>query len=175
MLPRMFRATANRRVIDRIHGEIVAAARDPVLFTDYGIEDTLDGRFESLVMHATAVLRRLQALPEPGPKVAQDVADAMFRNLDVALREMGVGDTSVPKHMKAMAEAFFGRAKAYHDAGEKDVVALAAALSRNVYAGKSDGLRLARYMMQLQEGLTCLALVDFLDGPIPFPKPGVIG
>jgi cytochrome b pre-mRNA-processing protein 3 len=175
MLPRLFRAAANRRLIDRIHGEIVAAARDPVLFTDYGIEDTLDGRFESLVLHGAAVLRRLQALPEPGPEVAQDVADAMFRNLDTALREMGVGDTGVPRHMKAMAEAFFGRAKAYQDAVEKDEVALAAALSRNVYGGKNDGMRLARYTMRLDGELARLSLADFLDGPIPFPKPGHIG
>jgi len=174
MLSRLFRGTANRKVIDRIHGEIVAAARDRLLFTEYGIEDTLDGRFESLVLHAAFVVHRLNALPDPGPEVAQDLSEALFRHFDVALREMGVGDTSVAKHMKSMAEAFFGRAKAYCDACGRDELALAAALSRNVYAGKRDGARLARYAEKLNARLGALELADFLNGPIPFPSPGDI-
>jgi cytochrome b pre-mRNA-processing protein 3 len=175
MFSKLFRGAANRKVIDRIHGEIVAAARDPVLFTDYGIEDTLDGRFELVVLHGAMVLHRLQALPEPGADVAQDVADALFRHFDIALREMGIGDTSVPKRMKTITEAFLGRAKAYFDAIEKDRLALAAALSRNIYAGKNDGMRLARYVEELNKMLAGLALEDFLNGPISFPKPGDIG
>ena len=170
MLFGLFRTAANRKVIDRIHGEIVAAARDPDLFRAYGIEDSLDGRFESLTLHAAFVLRRLNALPQPGPDVAQDVTDALFRRFDAALREMGIGDTSVPKHMKAMAEAFFGRAKAYCAEGIDDQ-ALAAALSRNVYGGKNDGARLARYMGDVDRRLARLSLADFMDRSIPFPKP----
>lgn len=175
MLSRLFRATANREVIDRIHGEIVAAARNHVLFTDYGIEDLLEGRFEALIVHSAIILLKLQTLPEPGPKVAQDVADALFRHFDAALREMGVGDISVPKRMKTIAEAYLGRTKAYQDAFGKDRLSLAAALSRNVYAGKNDGARLARYVEQLNVRLDGLALEDFLNGPIPFPKPCDIG
>jgi cytochrome b pre-mRNA-processing protein 3 len=169
---RLFRGAANRKVIDRIHGEIVAAARDRVLFADYGIEDTLDGRFEILVVHGAAVLHRLQGLPPPGPDLAQDIADVLFRHFDIALREMGVGDTSVPKRMKTIAEAFLGRAKAYREAA--GAAALAAALSRNVYAGKSDAKRLARYVAQLDAALARLELADFLAGPIAFPRPGDI-
>jgi cytochrome b pre-mRNA-processing protein 3 len=180
MLSRLFRGSSNRRVIDRIHGEIVAAARNQLLFTDYGIEDTLEGRFEAVVLLSAVVVHKLQALPDPGPEVAQDVADALFRHFDIALREMGVGDTTVPKRMKTIAEAYLGRAKAYQDACAKhdcakDRLALAAALSRNVYAGKNDGVRLARYVGALSDRLDTLALDDFLNGPIPFPKPGDIG
>ena len=168
MLFGLFRAAANRKVIDRIHGEIVAASRDPDLFRDYGVDDSLDGRFESLTLHAAFVLCRLNALPQPGPQVAQDVTDALFLHFDATLREMGIGDTSVPKHMKKMAEAFLGRAKAYcgEDTGE-----LAAALSRNVYGGKNDGARLARYIGEVDRRLADLSLADFMDRPIPFPKP----
>ena len=95
----------------------MAAARDRVLFTDYGIRNSLEGRFESLcIVHSAIILLKLQTLPEPGPKVAQDVADALFRHFDAALREMGVGDISVPKRMKTIAEAYLGRTKAYQDA-----------------------------------------------------------
>ncbi len=65
--PPLFGRASNRRLIERLHGEIVAAARNRVLFTDFGIEDTFEGRFESVVLHAALVLRRLHALPAPGP------------------------------------------------------------------------------------------------------------
>lgn len=177
MFFKLFRGAANRKFIERIHGEIVAAARNPVFFADYGVEDTFEGRFELVVLHGAMVLHRLQALPEPGPDVAQDVANALFRHFDVALREMGIGDTSMPKRMKAITEAFLGRAKAYFDALDKDRLALAEALSRNVYAGKNgcDGARLSRYVEGLQEKLAGLPLEGFLNGPIPFPKPEDIG
>ena len=126
----LFRGTANRRLIDRLHGEIVAAARDPVLFTQYGVADDLDGRFESVALHAALVLRRLNLLPPPGPQIAQDLADAVFQHFDIALREMGVGDISVPKRMKTLAEAFLGRAAAYDRALAAGHAALCAALPR---------------------------------------------
>lgn len=175
MFSRVFRGATNRKFIDRLHGEIVAAARDPALFTDYAVEDTFEGRFETLVLHAIIVLRRLRALPEPGPQIAQDMTDGLFRHFDAALREMGVGDITVPKRMKTIAEAYLGRAKAYQAALDQDGLALAAALSRNVYAGKGDGARLARYVAELDGRLKALALEDFLNRPIPFPKPGTIG
>ena len=133
----LFRGRRNASVIGRLHADIVAAARDPVLFTDYGIADTIDGRFESIALHAALALRRLKQLPEPGPEIAQDLADALFRHFDVGLREMGVSDTGVPRRMRDLAEAFLGRANAYNEAlaqpGAARHPALAAALSRNVF------------------------------------------
>ncbi len=175
MIFRLFRGNANRKLIGRLHGEIVAAARDPLLFTEYGIEDTLEGRFESVILHAALVLRRLEHLPPPGPDVAQDLADAVFRHFDIALREIGVADTRVPKRMKVMAEAFFGRALAYHEALAQEPLqgplALSQALSRNVYAGCRDADRLARYVVSLDAALAQTMLPQFLEGPIPFPSP----
>ncbi len=167
----LFRGSANRKLIGRLHGEIVAAARDPLLFTDYGIPDTLEGRFESVTLHAALVLRRLEALPQPGPDIAQDLADAVFRHFDIALREIGVSDTRVPKQMKALAEAFFGRAMAYHEALRQGPPAVSQALSKNVYAGRSDGARLAHYVMRVDAALAGATLPQFLAGPIPFAKP----
>lgn len=168
MILGLFRGSANRKLIGRLHAEIVAASRDPVLFTDYGIADTVEGRFESLVLHAALVLRRLETLPPPAPDIAQDLADVLFRHLDIALRQIGVSDTRVPKQMKAMAEAFFGRAMAYHTAIEQGGLALAGALSRNVYAGAADGRILAPYVMRVSAELSRASLADFLEGPIPF-------
>jgi cytochrome b pre-mRNA-processing protein 3 len=170
----LFRGIANRRLIDRLHAEIVTAARDPVLFIDYGIADDVDGRFESLALHAALVLRRLNLFPPPGPEIAQDLGDAIFRHFDVALREMGVGDVSVPKRMKSMAEAFLGRADAYHRALGENHAVLCVALSRNVYAGRGEADRLARYVKALDDAFET-TLADFIRGPIFRCKAAAIG
>lgn len=167
----LFRGAANRRLIDRLHGEIVAAARDPVLFRAYGIGDDIDGRFESLALHAALVLRRLGLLPAPGPEIAQDLADALFRHFDVALREMGVADVGVPKRMRTIAESFLGRANAYDRTLREGHAALCAALARNVYAGRRDADRLARYVEALDKGLAGATLAEFVEGPIFAGKP----
>ena len=70
MVFRLFRRSANRDLIDRLRGEIVAAARDPVLFTEYGIEDSLEGRFEVLALHSALVLRHLNRMKPPAPEMA---------------------------------------------------------------------------------------------------------
>lgn len=167
----LFRGNANRKLIGSLHGDIVKAARDPALFTDYEIEDTLEGRFESLVLHAALVLRRLKQLPPPGPDIAQDLADTLFRHFDIALREIGVADTRVPKRMKVMAEAFLGRAVIYLEAMARlpleGPLALSQALSRNVYAGRRDGDRLARYVVGLDAALAQMTLAQILEGAIP--------
>lgn len=114
----------------------VTAARDPCLYETLGVPDTLDGRFDLVCLHAFLVVRRLQREPEPGPTLAQAVFDAMFSDMDMSLREMGVGDLSVGRRVRAMWEAFHGRAHAYEAALDQgDSPALAAALVRNVWRG----------------------------------------
>ncbi len=166
----LFRGRGNTRVIERLHGEIVAAARDPVLFTAYGIADNLDGRFESIALHAILLLRRLKQLPPPGPEIAQDLADAVFRHFDLGLREAGVSDIAVPRRMRDLAEAFLGRANSYNAAldqsGQAGEMALAAALSRNVYGGADDGPTLATFVRDREAALAHMTLAEILEGPI---------
>ncbi len=176
---RLFRRAANEAVIDRLYGAIVAAARHRELFLALRVPDTFDGRFEILALHAVLVLRRLQGAASPGPDMAQDLVDTVFRHFDRTLREMGVGDVTVPKRMKTMAEAFLGRSAAYHTAlrAERDDVtapgddALAAALSRNVYSGRVNGTALARYAAASAAALEHAPLQSLIDGAVPFPDP----
>jgi cytochrome b pre-mRNA-processing protein 3 len=118
----------------QLYAAAVAAAREPALYQVLGVADTLDGRFDLVCLHAVLLVRRLQREADPGPVLAQAVFDAMFSDMDVSLREMGVGDLSVARRVRAMWEAFNGRALAYDAAlTAGDFAALEAALVRNVW------------------------------------------
>ena len=119
-----------------LYNAAVAAARDPWLYEGLGVPDTLDGRFDMVGLHAFLVIHRLTGEPEPGPVLAQAVFDAMFGDMDITLREMGVGDLSVGRRVRAMWEAFHGRSKAYAAAlASEPASALDTALVRNVWRG----------------------------------------
>ena len=164
----------NDVLLDRLHREIVAALRRPALYLAYGVPDTFEGRFELLCLHAGLVLRRLDAAEAPGPAVAQDLVDTIFAHLDADLREAGVGDITVPKRMKRLAEAFLGRSAAYDAALGSGRDALSKALARNVYAGKGDADRLSRYVERAAADLAATPLAALLSEPLHFPDPSSI-
>jgi cytochrome b pre-mRNA-processing protein 3 len=122
------------RAAFQIYNTAVTAARDPFLYATLGIPDTLDGRFDAIGLFIYLTIRRLSEVPPPGPALAQAVFDAMFLDMDVNLREMGVGDMSVGKRIRAMWEAFHGRSAAYAAAWD-DSAALEASLARNLWRG----------------------------------------
>jgi cytochrome b pre-mRNA-processing protein 3 len=118
-----------------LYGAAVAAARNPYLYETLGAPDTLDGRFDLVGLHAILLIRRLRTVPE-GQALGQAVFDAMFNDMDVNLREMGVSDLAVGRKVKEMWEAFHGRAAAYAPGLEaEDAALLAGALARNVWRG----------------------------------------
>jgi cytochrome b pre-mRNA-processing protein 3 len=117
-----------------LYAAAVAAGRAPAFYVTLGVPDTLDGRFDLVGLHAFLLIRRLSHEPPPGPALAQAVFDAMFQDMDHNLRELGVGDLSLPRKVRQMWEAFHGRAAAYEAAlGDPDSATLAAALARNVW------------------------------------------
>ncbi len=116
----------------------VGAARDPYIFETLGVPDTLDGRFDVIGLYVFLVVHRLHAASKEGQELAQAVFDAMFSDMDINLREIGVGDMTVGKRVRAMWEAFNGRSAAYAAALDSgDVMALAGALGRNVWRGQA--------------------------------------
>lgn len=147
MFKTLFRSAANRALIEKIHGGIVAAARQEAFYAAYGVPDTLEGRFEMVTLHAMLVLRALRHGPAPGPAMASALSDAVFRHFDETLREMGVGDASIAKRMMQLAGAFVGRCSAYEASlAAEGLTALEAALRRNIFAPLSgDAARLTRY------------------------------
>jgi cytochrome b pre-mRNA-processing protein 3 len=127
-------------------------ARAPDLFEACAIPDTLDGRFDSLALHAALVIDRLRREPD-GEELAQAFFDAMFRHLDLTLREIGVQDLGVGRRVKIMAEGLHGRALAYREALAGGPTGLGEVLRRNAYGGRPPAddqavVRLEAYVRQ---------------------------
>lgn len=167
---------ANTILIEHIHGEIVAAARAPALYAQWAAPDTLDGRFEMVVLHAGLAMRRLSQLGDTGAQISQDLVDCVFRHLEDALREMAIGDAGVVKRMKSMIESFYGRNGAYAaalDAGDDQ--RLAAALARNVYQASDidaapSARDLAGYVRRVATAFESRAVDDFAGGHFRYPE-----
>jgi cytochrome b pre-mRNA-processing protein 3 len=134
----------------QLYRKIVAQARLPYFYTELGVPDSVDGRFELVTLHSFLVLRRLKGQGEEGQDAGQALFDVMFEDMDLSLREMGAGDMGVGKRVKLMVQAFYGRVASYEKglSGGKGI--LEAALERNVYAtGEPDvdhARRLADYV-----------------------------
>jgi cytochrome b pre-mRNA-processing protein 3 len=153
-----------------LHARTVKAALEPALYLHGGIEDSFEGRFESLALHAFLVMRRLNALPPPAPEMAQELVDRTFTGIDHTLRQIGISDTRVPKKMKELASAFLGRVAAY-DAGfaAEGTLALQDALSRNALSGRDASL-MAEYAAAAAAHLAELNLEHLLRDADIFPR-----
>jgi cytochrome b pre-mRNA-processing protein 3 len=137
---RLFGRKRHERAGFALYTEAVRAARDPHFYAALGVPDTMDGRFDMVGLHALLVIERLRHEPAPGPELAQAVFDAMFLDMDMTLRELGVGDMSVGRRVKAMWEALNGRSQAYSaPLAAGDAAGLAEALGRNVWRGEAPG------------------------------------
>jgi cytochrome b pre-mRNA-processing protein 3 len=172
----LFRKDPQRIALAKLYQRIADASRNPGLYDALGIPDTIEGRFESLSIHTILMLRALRNLPPPADDVAKDLTDAFFQDLDASLREMGSGDTVVPKRMKKLAAAFYGRAHAYDgpiDAGNE--AALAVALGRNAVGSDLPAPALARYVLAADRSLRASDLAGLLGEAHVFPEPATFG
>ena len=162
-----------------LYAAAVAQAREPFFYTAHGVPDTLDGRFDLIVLHVHLVCRRLARAGEAGAATAQALFDTMFKDMDRNLREMGVGDPSVLRRIKAMVQAYYGRIKAYDAALSAGGGALAQAIARNVYNAApetgatppSGAPALADYVRSAAAGLDGADPAALLAGRVEFPPP----
>jgi cytochrome b pre-mRNA-processing protein 3 len=158
--------------IEAIYGMIVAQTREPLFYRDLGVPDTVNGRFDLLLLHLWLVLRRLKSVGA-GTALSQALFDHFCIDMDDNLREMGVGDQTVPKRMRAFGEAFYGRTAAYDLALTGGSEAFAEAICKNILNG--DKIEKARALGAYAEvALTKLSELDeatLLAGHWTFPFP----
>jgi cytochrome b pre-mRNA-processing protein 3 len=176
-----FRRGDHDRNIHGLYGAIVAQARKPAFYTAYGVADTVEGRFELVVLHLVLVLDRLGRLDRRGRgrwrgrTSGQQLFDVFCRDLDDNLREMGVGDLAVPRKMRHFGEAFYGRQASYATAlAADDDRELEKAFARNIFAVgavDSKAAQLTRYARAVASRLATAEEGDLVGGKVVFPGP----
>ncbi|MCC8982991.1 ubiquinol-cytochrome C chaperone family protein [Bradyrhizobium acaciae] len=165
-----------RSTIETIYGMIVTQAREPLFYRDLGVPDTVNGRFDLLLMHLWLVLRRFKSV-EGGVELSQALFDHFCIDMDDNLREMGVGDLTVPKRMQAFGEAFYGRTAAYDLALTDGEGALAESFCKNILNGQhiDKARELAAYAREAMAVLAQADLAALTKGAWRFPAPQVAG
>lgn len=177
MLSRLFGRwrNSNQDVVDRLYERIVAAARQPVFYSQWNVPDTPLGRFEMLSLHMFLFQHRLRGEAGASHEVAQILIDGFFEDVDHSLRELGIGDLGIPKRMKKLAKMYYGRTAAYGEALERgDGEALRAALARNIRpdAGSwPESAQLADYVREADRVLAGQDSETIRSGSVSFPVP----
>lgn len=144
---------------------IVAQARRPVFYADWQVADTVDGRFDIIILHLFLMLARCESKVE----FCRALSEVFFSDMDRSLREMGASDTGVGKRVKNMAQAFYGRLNAYRESID-DEAALAEALARNVWREQpsAGALPLAQYIRRNRDALQTQSSDALMQGRITF-------
>jgi cytochrome b pre-mRNA-processing protein 3 len=155
----------------RLYAAAVAEARRPEFYLAHGVPDTVCGRFEMVALHVFLILHRLKGEGAEAAALAQALFDTMFADMDRNLRELGIGDMSVGREIRGLAESFYGRVAAYDRGLEAGGLALA--LRRNIFAGENEpgALALADYMRNAVEVLRGIETSRIVGGEVRFPGP----
>jgi cytochrome b pre-mRNA-processing protein 3 len=167
-----FRRRSERLAAEELYAAVVAAARRPELYIDHGVADTPEGRFEMIALHLFALTHRLMHEPGGDPELARRVTESFVTDMDASLRELGVGDLSVPKRMKKLFASFAGRLTAYEKALAEGGDALAAAIARNVFPDgevKGRALPLAKHLLATIQAMGQADLAELRLGKATFP------
>jgi len=159
-----------------LYESIVAQARAPEFFRDAAVPDSVDGRFESLILHMFLVLHRLKQDHARTADLGQTLFDLMFFDMDQSIRVSGVGDLSVGPRIKAMGQAFYGHIAAYEAALAGGEGSLPETLARNLY-GTVEAPRaavleaMAAYLRREVAALQALETESLLRGEVSFGPP----
>ena len=166
----------------QLYGAVVAQARQPRFFAEFGVPDTLEGRYEMIVVHLHALTERLQQEGEAGQALARDVLEIFVAEMDDSLREVGVGDMAVPRRIKRAAAGIYDRFGDYSAGLRETEGSLPAALALHIF-GIADGTTestslevqhgcqaLATYMRRMAEHISKQPASRIMTGKIDFGR-----
>lgn len=169
---RAFMPSPDQLRANTLYNTAVAQSRRPGFYLVGGVPDSIDGRFDMIVLHAFLVMRRLRDAGPDGETLSQALFDEMFADMDRSLREMGVGDMGIGRKVRAMGKAFMGRVKAYEEALEEGDAALEEALTRNLYRSAPPSAEslaaMASYVRRETAALKSFPVAALLAGEVSF-------
>lgn len=155
-----------------LYAAAVEQARRTVFYTDLGVADSANGRFELYSLHVILLLRRLKAGGDSAAETAQVLFDTYVSSLDDALREQGVGDLSVAKTMRKLGEAFYGRVRSYDEAFDTlpDTTPLRTLIARTACAEGGDAEALTLYVSTALADFAAESDTALLEGRVRWPE-----
>ena len=157
----------------KLYGAIVAQARLPVFYQGFGVPDTLEGRFLMLSLHLFAVLHRLKREGPIALGLAQELSDRFSEDMETVLREIGVGDLSIPKKVRGLAASSAALLQAYEEAlaaGDEAVAAVIAnALPLEPGPSEPTSERLAHYLRGVVRQVEAQSFAALRAGDVRFP------
>jgi cytochrome b pre-mRNA-processing protein 3 len=159
MIFSLFRKRPPSEPVFATYRAIVAQSRRPVFYAEWGVPDTVTGRFDMISLHMALLFRRLRTESEEMRAFSQALHDLFFKDMDRSLREMGAGDLGVPKKIQKMGGIFYGLLRHLGDALDRDDPALIEeVLVRNVYEGTPapGAAKLAAYLREEAHRLAAL-------------------
>ena len=166
-----------RIAADLAYRIVVEQARHRAFFTEWGVPDTLDGRFELICLHAFLYLHRLKSERPRSARLGQRFFDTMFAELDRALRESGIGDLRVGKEVKRMAQGFYGQIRAYEAGLAAGDSVLGAAIARNLLGTVGGEARptaaIVDYVRAATAALARQSSAELLAGQVRFDPPAI--
>lgn len=172
MFGRLF-ANPSKSVPHDLYGRVVTQSRKTVFYEELGIPDTVSGRYDILSLHLFLLSHALTKFDNPlaGP-LNQEIFDIFTTNIDDALRQLGIGDTSVPKRKKRLIHQFYGHISAFERVLEDcDEMNLCKQVDARFYgsADQASADALARYMIAANNKLLATPFDEILQGRFDWP------
>lgn len=167
MILSLFKKKPDPIHVHAIYADIVAQARQKVFYAQWAIPDSVTGRFDMISLHLCLVFRCLKTSRTEDREFSQALFDLFFKDMDRSLRELGAGDTAVPKKIQKMGELLFGLLASLMVALDaEDQAALQDALTRNIYSGEENPqvVNLANYVVQMDGDLKAQDADAILSG-----------
>ena len=168
-----FKKNKYETVSNDIYQKIVNISRNKIFYTKYNVPDTIDGRFDMLVLITIIVVHRLSKIKNEGIELSQKIFDIVFKDLDYSLRELGAGDVSVANNMKKLISSYMGRQKIYVKAFKnEDEKFLALAFKNNIFRNKDQNkkiiLLLSKNIFRINKKLDLIEDKKMLNGDFDF-------
>ncbi|MDR3471716.1 MAG: ubiquinol-cytochrome C chaperone family protein [Devosia sp.] len=167
MVLSLFRKSAATEHVYALYGAIVAQSRRPQFYAEWGVPDTVTGRFDMISLHLALLFRRLKTESPSARAFSQALFDLFFKDMDRSLREMGAGDLAVPKKIQKMTTIFYGLLASLDAAlAQGDVAAVEAVLVRNIYGGEPavSARPLAAYVVAESRALAAQPASELMAG-----------
>ncbi len=178
MLSALFKKNTSKTLPQQIYGGLMTHARSPVFFLNFKVPDTVMGRFDMLSLHVYLLARRFRAdASDIAQDLSQEIFDLYVADVERALRELGIGDTSVPKKKKKMIRSFYGQIDDFDEPlNNKEIDILSEKVAAR-YLGEVEGAEpslITNYILASEENLNKQDIKAIFSGTVDWIEPGSV-